>query len=115
MKVEPKTRKEWVLTEEGQHVLEHGSHEAAVYNAVPADGNGVRQADILAKVPFAKVGLSKALAASWVELVKRESDTFVRRKVPVISDDIQKHMKELQTLSDDSKKEYKKRKLIKEK
>lgn len=115
LKVESKSRKEWVLTDEGQHVLEHGSHEAAVYNAVPADGNGAKQADILSKVPFAKVGLSKALAAQWIELVKSENDTFIKRKVPSITDEIQKHLKELQTLSDDSKKEYKKRKLIKEK
>ncbi|XP_001608262.1 phenylalanine--tRNA ligase alpha subunit [Nasonia vitripennis] len=114
LKVESKSRKEWVLTEEGQHVLENGSHEAAVFNAIPADENGAKQADILSKVPFAKVGLSKALAAQWVELVKSKNDTFIKRKVPSITDQIQKHLKDLQTLSDDSKKEYKKRKLIKE-
>ncbi|XP_011497781.1 PREDICTED: probable phenylalanine--tRNA ligase alpha subunit [Ceratosolen solmsi marchali] len=112
--VQIESRKEWILTEEGQHVVEHGSHEAAVYNAVPADTNGIRQADILAKVPYAKVGLSKALAASWVELVKDKNDAILRRKVHSISDDIQKNLKELKTLSDDLKKEYKKRKLIKE-
>ncbi|XP_014211827.1 phenylalanine--tRNA ligase alpha subunit [Copidosoma floridanum] len=114
LKVDFKSSKEWVLTDEGQHVLDHGSHEAAVYNAVPADSNGAKQADILANVPFAKVGLSKALAASWIELVKNEKDTFIRRKVPTITDDVQKHMKDLQTLSEDLKKEYKKRKLLKE-
>ena len=82
---------------------------------MPDNEAGVRQSDIFSTVPFAKVGLSKALAASWVELVKRENDTYVRRKAPFITDSTQKHMMELQTLSDDSKKEYKKRKLIKEK
>lgn len=116
LSVSLKSDKEWALTEEGQHVLEHGSHEAAVYNAVPADATGIRQAEVFSKVGiYAKVGLSKALAASWVELVKTDNDTFIKRKVPSISDEIQKHLKELQTLSDDSKKEYKKRKLIKEK
>ncbi|XP_058797726.1 phenylalanine--tRNA ligase alpha subunit [Phymastichus coffea] len=114
LKVEANSHKEWILTEEGQHVLEKGSHEAAVYNAIPPDSVGVKQVDILSKVPFAKVGLSKAIAASWVELIKNGSDTFIKRKVDSISDDIQRNLKELQTLSDDSKKEYKKRKLIKE-
>ena len=112
--VESKSRKEWVLTEEGEHVLANGSHEAAVYNAIP-EGSEVRQADIISKSPFARVGLSKALAASWVELVKKDNETFVRRKVLSITDETQQRLKELQTLSDDSKKEYKKRKLIKEK
>ncbi|XP_014236329.1 phenylalanine--tRNA ligase alpha subunit [Trichogramma pretiosum] len=114
LKVESKSRKEWVLTDEGQHVLEKGSHEAAVYNALPADFSAVSQADILSKVPFAKVGLSKALAASMVELIKTGKETLIKRKAPSITDNVQKHMKELQMLSDDSKKEYKKRKLIKE-
>lgn len=115
LKVESKSSKEWILTDEGQHVLENGSHEAAVYKALPADSNGAKQADILSKVPFAKVGLSKALAASWVELVKSDKDTFIKRKVPSITDEVQKHMKELDILSEDLKKEYKKRKLLKEK
>lgn len=110
-----KNDKEWALTAEGQHIVENGSHEAAVYNAVPADGNGIRQADIVSKVPFGSLGLKKALAASWVELVKTDNDIFIKRKVPSITDVVQKHLKELQTLSDDSKKEYKKRKLITEK
>lgn len=111
-----KNDKEWALTEEGQHVLKNGSHEAAIYNAIPADENGIRQIDILSKVGcYAKVGLSKALAASWIELVKTDKDIIIERKVPNISDEIQKNLKELQTLSDDCKKEYKKRKLIKEK
>lgn len=42
---EPTSRKAWTLTEEGQQVLTHGSHEAAVYNAVPADG--ITQAELM--------------------------------------------------------------------
>lgn len=112
--VEYRSQKEWVLTEEGEHVLQHGSHEAAVYNAI-TDENGIGQVELFEKVPFAKVGLSKALAATWVELIKRNGETIIKKKVPSITDIVQTHMRDLQTLSDDSKKEYKKRKLIKEK
>lgn len=42
---EPTSRKAWTLTEEGQQVLTQGSHEAAVYNAVPADG--ITQAELM--------------------------------------------------------------------
>lgn len=42
---EPTSRKTWCLTEEGQLVLDNGSHEAAVFNAVPAEG--IPQADLM--------------------------------------------------------------------
>lgn len=42
---EPTSSKCWLLTEEGQQVLEHGSHEAAVFNAVPAEG--ISQAELM--------------------------------------------------------------------
>lgn len=42
---EPTSSKSWLLTEEGQQVLEHGSHEAAVFNAVPAEG--ISQAELM--------------------------------------------------------------------
>ena len=42
---EPASRKTWSLTAEGQQVLEHGSHEAAVFNAVPE--GGISQAELM--------------------------------------------------------------------
>lgn len=42
---EPTSRKAWQLTDEGQLVLEKGSHEATVYNAVPLEG--ISQADLM--------------------------------------------------------------------
>lgn len=39
------SRKTWDLTEEGKTVLANGSHEAFVFNAVPADG--IAQADLM--------------------------------------------------------------------
>lgn len=42
---EPTSRKTWSLTDEGQQVLQHGSHEAAVFNAVPQEG--IAQAELM--------------------------------------------------------------------
>ena len=39
------THKSWELTEEGRYVVDNGSHEAAVYKAVPA--GGISQADLM--------------------------------------------------------------------
>lgn len=42
---EQTTHKSWELTEEGRFVVENGSHEAVVFEAVPAAG--IAQADLL--------------------------------------------------------------------
>lgn len=36
---------EWVVTEEGAQIAKEGSHEAAVFNAIPASGS-LSQADL---------------------------------------------------------------------
>lgn len=38
LSLENATRKTWEVTDEGLHVIEHGSHEACVFNAIPAEG-----------------------------------------------------------------------------
>lgn len=43
---EPTSRKTWQVTDEGQFVIEHGSHEASVYNAIPVD-KGISQAELM--------------------------------------------------------------------
>lgn len=45
VRAEPAARKTWALTAEGQAVAEHGSHEACVFHAIPADG--IAQADLM--------------------------------------------------------------------
>jgi phenylalanyl-tRNA synthetase alpha chain len=35
---ETTSRKAWQVSDEGQFVIEHGSHEACVFNAIPAAG-----------------------------------------------------------------------------
>jgi len=42
---EPTSRKVWELTDEGNYVIEHGSHEVTVFNSIPADG--ISQADLM--------------------------------------------------------------------
>lgn len=42
---QPTSRKSWALTAEGQAVVEHGSHEAAVFKAIP--DAGIAQADLM--------------------------------------------------------------------
>lgn len=43
---ETTSRKAWQVSDEGQYVIEHGSHEASVYNAIPAD-TGITQAELM--------------------------------------------------------------------
>lgn len=42
---ETTSRKIWEVTDEGQYVIEHGSHEACVYNAIPTQG--IPQAELM--------------------------------------------------------------------
>lgn len=50
IKSETTTRKQWMLTDEGKNVVNHGSHEAMVYNFVPSDG--IAQAVIMKVFTF---------------------------------------------------------------
>jgi phenylalanyl-tRNA synthetase alpha chain len=43
---ETTSRKEWQVSDEGQFVIENGSHEACVYNAIPKD-TGISQAALM--------------------------------------------------------------------
>lgn len=42
---ETTSTKVWEVTDEGNYVIEHGSHEVTVFNSVPADG--ISQADLM--------------------------------------------------------------------
>lgn len=50
LNVEQATHKTWELTDEGKSVLANGSHEAGVFNAVPADG--IAQPDLMKVWPM---------------------------------------------------------------
>ncbi|CAL8084136.1 unnamed protein product [Calicophoron daubneyi] len=66
------TESAYELTEEGKQIVENGSHEYRVYCSVPQEG--ISQKELMEKVPNAKIGLSKALAAKWVSLSKDSQD-----------------------------------------
>lgn len=110
--MEQVNQKSWELTQEGQHVAENGSHEAAVFNAVPE--GGAPQTEIMKTVPNAKVGFSKALVAGWIALDKSSGAPIVKRKVPSITDTTQLHLNSIATIPDNVKNDYKKRKLLQE-
>ncbi|PBC26116.1 phenylalanine--tRNA ligase alpha subunit isoform X1 [Apis cerana] len=104
--------KKWELTSEGQHVLNHGSHEAAIYNIIPNDG--MLQSEIIQSIPFAKIGFSKALQAGWIVIDKSNGTPIVKKKATSIIDIIQNDLKDLTSLTDQLRNDYKKRKLIQE-
>jgi len=106
------SKKKWEVTDEGKHIIEHGSHEAVVYNAIPDEG--IPQMKLVKSNPYAKVGFSKAMVAGWIELDKNGDVPIVRKKVPSIVDVIQTHLKDLTNVPESIKAEYKKRKLLQE-
>lgn len=108
--VKPISKRKWEVTAEGQHIIEYGSHEAVVYNAVP--DKGIPQAELMKSVPYAKVGFSKAMVAGWIELDKSGGVPIIRKKVPSIVDTIQIYLKDLENIPENVKTEYKKRKLL---
>ncbi|KAL5487097.1 hypothetical protein EMCRGX_G019656 [Ephydatia muelleri] len=106
----------WELTEEGAEIVEKGSHEARVFNAVDAE-KGSLQADLM-KLPNAKIGFSKAMSAGWLSVDKNaEGGTRVLRKVPSVEDLVQQTLKGLSEngvdgIAEEQLKDFKKRKLI---
>ncbi|KAH9489632.1 hypothetical protein Btru_037337 [Bulinus truncatus] len=118
IKVDDVQNKRWELTEEGSSVLHNGSHEALIYNAVPKDG--INQSELMASVPNAKVGFSKAMSAGWIKVDKScEGGPRVFRQVDGIRDLVKECLEkisnlELSDVTDAQKNEYKKRRLISE-
>ncbi|CAC5377561.1 FARSA [Mytilus coruscus] len=118
IKAEQIVNKRWELTDEGRDVATNGSHEARVYYAIP--NAGTSQAQIMKTVPNAKIGFSKAMQAGWIVMDKKaEGGPKVNKKADSIEDVIQKNLLKLQqdqtdSLTDEQKAEYKKRKLITE-
>jgi phenylalanyl-tRNA synthetase alpha chain len=115
--VEQQVRKSWELTDEGKAVVDKGSHEAIVYNAIPAEG--ISQSLIMQTVPNAKVGFSKAMSSGWITVTKSTGEAIVTRKVDGIKDVVQQHLqlimdKNPNEVTSAQKQEYKKRKLLQE-
>lgn len=114
---EPTSAKSWELTGEGQEVVQKGSHEAAVYHAIPADG--ISQQDLMKTSPNAKIGFSKAMSHGWCFVDKSGEKPLVKRKVDTITDVVQEHLMSINKgltdgIPDNIRNEYKKRKLLQE-
>jgi len=116
------TVKQWHLTSEGQRVVQKGSHEAVVYQALPKDGSGITKADLMKTVSpeEGKIGFSKALQKGWIFIDKSDGG-LVKRKLDSITDIVHKDLSSLQheanasNVPENSLTEYKKRKLVEEK
>ncbi|BFY99225.1 hypothetical protein BsWGS_02265 [Bradybaena similaris] len=118
IKVEDKQNKRWQLTEEGVLVLQKGSHEAVLFEAIPKEG--IDQTKLMNSVPNAKVGFSKAMSAGWIKVDKTAKDgPKVFRQVDSIADTVKLCLEKISKLNlndvtEEQKKDFKKRKLIAE-
>ncbi|MBN3299604.1 SYFA ligase, partial [Amia calva] len=114
---EQRSTKRWELTGEGSEIAEQGSHEARVFDAIPAEGLAQSQ---LMKLPSGKVGFSKAMSNKWIRLDKNaEGGPRVHRVVESIEDAVRQKLllvKQGQAgqLEEKEKNELKKRKLLTE-
>ncbi|XP_053693925.1 phenylalanine--tRNA ligase alpha subunit [Sabethes cyaneus] len=111
----PATRKTWELTDEGKFILGNGSHEAAVFGAVP--NAGISQAELMKSSPNAKVGFSKAMSNGWILMDKSGDVPLIKRKVATIVDTVKTHLEAVANgkaddVPDNIKNEYKKRKIL---
>ncbi|KRT85107.1 tRNA synthetase, partial [Oryctes borbonicus] len=113
---DPQNEKLLELTEEGHSVVDKGSHEAMVFNAIPEAGISQKE---LITLPNGKVGFSKAMSCGWILLDKNGATPLVKKKVAEIVDVVQNHLRSIKAgnlseITDNLKQEYKKRKLIQE-
>ena len=83
--------KRFDLTKEGQQIVQNGSHEAVIWNAVPEEG--IEQSVLMKSIGdpnVAKLGFSKAMSQKWISIDKTLSKPIVKRKVNSIEDEVQK-------------------------
>lgn len=114
--VEQRQAEGWVVTEEGSEVVEKGSHEFLVFQAVPPEG--LPQEEVKKLGPHANVGFSKAMSAGWLQVNKKaEGGPRVLRKAENVQDDVQAALikikdQHVSQIPESKMKELKKRKLI---
>ncbi|KAI8579179.1 hypothetical protein K450DRAFT_243140 [Umbelopsis ramanniana AG] len=106
-------REVWTLTEEGQELAESGSHEARVFDAVPAGPEGITIPDLQAKLgKSASIGQGKAFKNKWIN---KKPPNYLVRIVDSIVDQTKIDLQQLQSTGTlpDAKllADYKKRKL----
>ncbi|KAJ3057293.1 hypothetical protein HK097_009246 [Rhizophlyctis rosea] len=90
---EPIVKEVWGLTDEGAAIVEKGSHEVLVFNAVPTGDDGISDADLKTAVGVAfGFGKGEAFKKKWIK--KNAAGNYVRAVEKV--EDQTKH--DLQTI-----------------
>ena len=80
----------WELTKEGELIAKNGSHEAVVYDNIPA-GDGILQDELKKKIgDICKIGLGKAMSAGWIQINKESK--MIQRKVDSITDSVKANL-----------------------
>uniref|UniRef100_A0A669F3X2 Phenylalanine--tRNA ligase alpha subunit n=1 Tax=Oreochromis niloticus TaxID=8128 RepID=A0A669F3X2_ORENI len=114
---ELRSSKHWELTEEGTEIAEQGSHESRVFSCIPLEG--LAQSELM-KLPFGKIGFSKAMSNKWIRVDKaHEGGPRIFRTVESIEDQVREKLFLVQKgnstqLEEKEKNELKKRKLLSE-
>uniref|UniRef100_A0A915PI14 phenylalanine--tRNA ligase n=1 Tax=Setaria digitata TaxID=48799 RepID=A0A915PI14_9BILA len=116
VETEERVSKTFELTAEGIEVAENGSHEAKIF--ILTGPNGIDQMELM-KLPFGKVGISKAIASGWIAVDKSAGALRLVRKVETINDKVQNELKmilekNIKNLTAKTFVELKKRKLLTE-
>ncbi|XP_059496040.1 phenylalanine--tRNA ligase alpha subunit isoform X2 [Stegostoma tigrinum] len=117
IEAELRSTKRWELTDEGKEIVEKGSHEARVFDAIPP--NGITQSDLM-KLPSGKVGFNKAMSSKWIRIDKNaEGGPRIFKATDCIEDAVKNKLLLVQQgkdskLDDKEKNELKKRKLLSE-
>ncbi|KAI6652026.1 Phenylalanine--tRNA ligase alpha subunit [Oopsacas minuta] len=106
----------WTLTQEGNGVLERGSHEFMAYNFINPD-QGTPQQELMKSIPNAKVGFNKAMSLGWIRIEKVAGIATVFRNVDTVTDNVQQVLQMISTgniasVGGDMLKNLKGRKLI---
>jgi len=94
--------KRFDLTKEGQLIVENGSHEAIVWNAIPDEG--IEQNLLMKSINdsnVAKLGFSKAMSRHWITIDKTSNKPIVKKKADQIEDDVQILLSKISQLSID--------------
>ncbi|OCT90443.1 hypothetical protein XELAEV_18019057mg [Xenopus laevis] len=117
IEAEQRSSKKWELSSEGEEIAQVGSHEARVFQSLPKEG--LLQAELM-KLPFAKVGFSKAMSNKWIRLDKAAAGgPCVYRVVETIEDTVKEKLQLIlkgraDDVNEKDKNELKKRKLVNE-
>uniref|UniRef100_A0A669C9W5 phenylalanine--tRNA ligase n=1 Tax=Oreochromis niloticus TaxID=8128 RepID=A0A669C9W5_ORENI len=87
---ELRSSKHWELTEEGTEIAEQGSHESRVFSCIPLEG--LAQSELM-KLPFGKIGFSKAMSNKWIRVDKaHEGGPRIFRTVESIEDQVREKL-----------------------